>query len=142
MAFTQVNSRHNLHVHDFKKPYTCKICNKGFSQNGDLKRHLRIHSEEKPYVCEMCNKGFSQSGISWHSFACVKVAKNPDTIFMVENTRVHAVRFINHYVEHETLLRMVWPARSPDLSPIEHVRDRLWRRLSALINDLTTCLKE
>ncbi|GFW21784.1 zinc finger protein 112 [Trichonephila clavipes] len=61
MAFTQGNSRHDLHVQDNEKLYVCKMCNKGFSQNSHLKDHLRTHTKEKPYVCEVCNKGLSRS---------------------------------------------------------------------------------
>ncbi|GFW81933.1 transposable element Tc3 transposase [Trichonephila clavipes] len=34
-------------------------------------------------------------------------------------------------LESEDIERMDWPARSPDLNPIEHVRDFLGRRLAA-----------
>ncbi|PRD20472.1 UNVERIFIED_CONTAM: zinc finger protein, partial [Trichonephila clavipes] len=41
-----------------EKPYVCEICEKGFSESGNLRRHLRIHTNEKPFVCEICNKSF------------------------------------------------------------------------------------
>ncbi|PRD20709.1 UNVERIFIED_CONTAM: Myoneurin [Trichonephila clavipes] len=31
-----------------------------FSETGSLKTHLRTHMKKKPYVCVMCNKGFCQ----------------------------------------------------------------------------------
>lgn len=30
-----------MHTHNDKKPYTCKICAKGFCRNFDLKKHVR-----------------------------------------------------------------------------------------------------
>ncbi|GFU14389.1 transposable element Tc1 transposase [Trichonephila clavipes] len=48
-------------------------------------------------------------------------------IFQQDNTRLHTVRVaINCLIACETL---TWSARSPDLSPIEHVWDMLGKRL-------------
>ncbi|KAI4810825.1 hypothetical protein KUCAC02_013754 [Chaenocephalus aceratus] len=45
-----------------KKPFSCSVCKKAFSQNGNLKIHMRIHTGEKPFTCSVCKKAFSQSG--------------------------------------------------------------------------------
>ncbi|GBL95788.1 hypothetical protein AVEN_714-1 [Araneus ventricosus] len=34
-------------------------------------------------------------------------------------------------MESDTIPQMVWPARSPNLNPIEHVRDMLGRRIAS-----------
>ncbi|GFW07713.1 KH_dom_type_1 domain-containing protein [Trichonephila clavipes] len=40
---------------------------------------------------------------------------------MDDNARPHRARIVEEYLEDRGLERMEWPARSPDLNPIEHL---------------------
>ena len=71
-----------------------------------------------------------------------------DFILMDDNARPHRAQVTNQYLEDATIIRMDWPARSPDMNLIEHAWDMLQKAISArpiqpkTVPQLRTALQE
>ena len=57
-------------------------------------------------------------------------AIGPDFILMADNASAHRARITNRCLEQAAIVRLDWPARSPDLNPIEHAWDMLQKAIS------------
>ncbi|GFX20716.1 transposable element Tcb1 transposase [Trichonephila clavipes] len=66
----------------------------------------------------------------------------PGAIFQQDNARPHTARLSQDCLHTVTTLH--WPARSPDLSPIEHIWDHLGRRVGhpTSLNELEERLQQ
>lgn len=62
-------------------------------------------------------------------------------IFMHDNARPHTARIVQEYLADTGISVMNWPARSPDLNPIEHVWDHMKRQVRAEVNPPQTLLQ-
>ncbi|GFT68051.1 transposable element Tcb2 transposase [Trichonephila clavipes] len=72
----------------------------------------------------------------------VRVWRRPGAIFLQDNARPHTVRVAQDFLRHFQTLS--WPARSPDLFPVEHVLDPLKRQMLSChsVHDLELAVQD
>ncbi|GFV89665.1 transposable element Tc1 transposase [Trichonephila clavipes] len=66
----------------------------------------------------------------------------PGAIFQQDNARSHTARVAQNFLHHFQTLQ--WPARFPDLSPVEHVWDQLKRQMPSChsVHDLELAVQD
>ncbi|GFX09882.1 transposable element Tcb2 transposase [Trichonephila clavipes] len=66
----------------------------------------------------------------------------PGAIFQQDNARPHTARVVQNFLRH--FQGLPWPARSPDLPPVEHVWDQLKRQMPSChsVHDLELAVQD
>ena len=55
----QGNLNRHAVVHTGKKPFSCSECGKSFNRKDSLDTHMLLHSEDNPFHCKTCSKTYT-----------------------------------------------------------------------------------
>ena len=54
------NLNQHMNIHNKSKSFKCDVCFKVFNQKSNLAQHYKTHTGEKPFACQVCDKKFAR----------------------------------------------------------------------------------
>ena len=90
---------HVNNVHDKRRDFKCKHCDKAYLIRNHLNVHVRIEHEELPHLCDVCNKSFTtKEGVKKHYFSVHEDKVTKCNICDKTFSKVHT--YLNHRNVH------------------------------------------
>ena len=99
-------TRHMSSVHEEKKAFKCKVCDKNFSQKTILSVHMAsVHEGLKAFKCELCDKRFSKKcNMSTHMSSVHERKKKVWSYFKEKSFSAKIIEYI-HQLTNKKLFK-------------------------------------
>lgn len=89
------------HLGPTERPYDCETCGKRFTQKGNRDIHVKIHTGTKDHTCPYCDRGFTQRGNLKTHIRSVHTGEKPFSCGHCGKTFSQKANMLTHYRTHD-----------------------------------------
>lgn len=89
------------HLGPSERPYDCETCGKRFTQKGNRDIHVKIHTGTKDHTCPYCDRGFTQRGNLKTHIRSVHTGEKPFSCGHCGKSFSQKANMLTHFRTHD-----------------------------------------
>lgn len=95
------------HLRVTERPYDCETCGRRFTQKGNRDIHVKIHTGTKDHTCPYCDRGFTQRGNLKTHIRSVHTGEKPYSCGHCGKAFSQKANMLTHFRTHDKNCRFV-----------------------------------